>query len=94
MVWDLPLFISMLHMKEARLIAALGSMLAMIVLVVGALAYTAMHRPASPTLTATITSPVPQSAIRLDDSDPLVTPAAIVLALIAVLAVTSRRAAA
>lgn len=82
-----------MEMKEARLVAALGSMILMIVLVVGTLAYAALHRSTPPTAPPAIASRVPPPAIRVDDSDPLVTPAAIVLALIAVIALTSRRTA-
>lgn len=48
MVRDLLLFVPMTQMKEARYVAAISSMLMIIVLVVGTLAYAAIRHFTSP----------------------------------------------
>lgn len=89
----------MSEMKEARYIAALCSLMLMIVLVVVTLAYAGIRSLTSPAAAtasvsrvAAVVQPVPKQDAPALDSDPLVTPSAIVLAMIAVLAVVGRSA--
>jgi hypothetical protein len=98
-VRNLPLFIFMSEMKEGRYVAALCSLVLMVLLVVGTLAYGGICRLTSPAaatargpLIAGVVQPVQKQNPPDLDSDPLVTPSAIVLAMIAALAVVGRAA--
>jgi hypothetical protein len=89
----------MSEMKEARYVTALCSLMLMVLLVVGTLAYAGIRRltsPAAATVSvarlADMAQPVPKQNAPDTDSDPLVTPSAIVLAMIAALAVVGRAA--
>lgn len=89
----------MSEMKEARYIAAICSLMLMIVLVVGTLAYAGIRRLTSPAAAtasaaraADVAQPVPKQNAPDLDSDPLVTPSAIVLAMIAALAFVGQAA--
>jgi hypothetical protein len=93
MVRSLPLFVLMRQMKEARCVVALCSLLLMIALVAATLAYTAIRNFTPPTVAAATSTRVADPANHADDSDPLVTPAAIILAMVAVVAVTTSRVA-
>lgn len=83
--------------KEARYAAAVVSLMLMVLLIVGTLAYAGIRRLTSP---ATATASVARVAAVVQpmqkqnapdlDSDPLVTPSAIVLAMIAALAFVGR----
>ena len=95
----MPLFVFMSEMKEARYVAALCSLMLMIVLIVGTLAYAGIRSltsPAAATASASRAAAVAQSVPKQNapalDSDPLVTPSAIVLAMIAALAFVGRAA--
>ena len=95
-VRNLPLLVFMLEMKEARYVAAVCSLMLMVLLVVGTLAYAGIRRLTSPAAAAAsvarvadVAQPVPKQN-SADDADPLVTPAAIVLAMIAALAIVGR----
>ena len=89
----------MSEMKEARYVAAVGSLMLIIVLVVGTLAYAGIRGLTSPvpaaasvSRVADVAQPVPKQNAPALDSDPLVTPSAIVLAMIAALAFVGRAA--
>ena len=96
-VRNLPLLVFMSEMKEARYVAAVCSVMLMVLLVVGTLACDGIRRLTSPAVAtasvarvADVAQPVQKQSAADTDSDPLVTPAAIVLAMIAAIAVVGR----